>query len=126
MTDIATYRINYRLDDWERIAAERGELCAPIGAVRAVNALCDEVESLRQQVREQQGEPVAEVSAEKGLTYGGRPEQPIGTLFYTAPTIPEGITQTPEMRELLLRPDKFTAEEMRIILLSAAPKGAQP
>ena len=88
MTDIATYRINYRLDDWERIAAERGELCAPIGAVRAVNALCDEVESLRQQVREQQGEPVTEVSAEKGLTYGGRPEQPIGTLFYTAPTIP--------------------------------------
>lgn len=45
--DIACYRINYCLSDWEDISAGMGELCAPIGAVRAVNALCDEVERLR-------------------------------------------------------------------------------
>lgn len=53
--NLEDYRITYNLADWERIATQSGEICAPIGAVRAVNALCDEVESLRKQ----QAAPVA-------------------------------------------------------------------
>ena len=45
--DIHCYRVNYNLPDWEAIARVHGEICAPIGAVRAVNALCDEVERLQ-------------------------------------------------------------------------------
>lgn len=46
-SDIACYRINYEQAAWDRAEAEHGLLCAPVGAVRAVNALCDEVERLR-------------------------------------------------------------------------------
>ena len=54
------YRITYNLADWERIALRNGEICAPIGAIRAINALCDEVERLRQRVAElEQGLEVA-------------------------------------------------------------------
>lgn len=50
--DIECYRVNYRLADWERIALTNGDFCVPIGAVRAVNALCDEVERLRALIRD--------------------------------------------------------------------------
>ena len=45
--DIECYRINYNIDGWKRISEEHGYLCAPFGAILAINALCDEVESLR-------------------------------------------------------------------------------
>jgi hypothetical protein len=46
-SDIACYRVNYEQAAWDRAEAEKGFFCAPIGAVHAVNALCDEVERLR-------------------------------------------------------------------------------
>jgi hypothetical protein len=50
--DLKDYRTNYNVEAWERIAAENGELCAPIGAVRAVNALCYEIERLEEHLAE--------------------------------------------------------------------------
>lgn len=48
MMDIAAYRITYEPEAWTRIAKETGNYCcSPLGAVLAVNALCDEVERLR-------------------------------------------------------------------------------
>ena len=47
MVDIATYRINYDRAAWQRVADEQGHLCAPFGAILAVNALCDEVERMQ-------------------------------------------------------------------------------
>ena len=46
-TDIECYRINYNVDGWREVAHRNGELCVPFAAVLAINALCDEVESLR-------------------------------------------------------------------------------
>ena len=45
--DIECYRINYNVDGWREVAHWKGELCVPFCAVLAINALCDEVESLR-------------------------------------------------------------------------------
>lgn len=48
--DIETYRINYEKEPWLQHAKDAGnELCAPIGAVLAVNALCDYYEELEKQ-----------------------------------------------------------------------------
>ena len=46
-TDIECYRINYAVEGWREVAHRNGELCVPFAAVLAINALCDEVESLR-------------------------------------------------------------------------------
>ena len=46
-TDIECYRINYAVEGWREVAHRKGELCVPFAAVLAINALCDEVESLR-------------------------------------------------------------------------------
>lgn len=45
--DIATYRANYDLAAWERITNGWRLHVAPPGAILAINALCDEVERLR-------------------------------------------------------------------------------
>ena len=50
MTDIETYRINYERNYWIKHAETHGHCSAPLGAVLAVNALCDEIESLREQL----------------------------------------------------------------------------
>ena len=74
--DIATYRINYDLAGWQKIADEQGHLCAPFGAILAVNALCDEVEELRQILRNayevyagSEGIPEPETAAEAYVGY---------------------------------------------------------
>lgn len=38
------YRTTYHAESWENVAKVNGIMCAPIGAVRAVNALCDDIE----------------------------------------------------------------------------------
>ena len=46
--DIATYRANYDRAAWERITQGWRLHVVPSGAVLAINALCDEVERLRE------------------------------------------------------------------------------
>ena len=46
--DIATYRANYDCAAWERITQGWRLHVAPPGAILAINALCDEVEQLRE------------------------------------------------------------------------------
>ena len=111
--------IKYMRDD---MATYRG-----LGAADYINnrgVCCEQLAALKGAIKTQ-GDPVAEVvesiEADRyfkcDVLVGSMPA--VGAKLYTsAPTIPEDIAQTPEMRELLLRPDKFTAEEMRIILLS--------
>ncbi len=48
--DIATYRATYPREFWELVARKRGYSCvAPLGAVLAVNALCDAYEEIEKQ-----------------------------------------------------------------------------
>lgn len=48
--DIATYRATYPREYWERKAKELGFNCSsPLGAVFAVNALCDAYEEIEKQ-----------------------------------------------------------------------------
>ena len=47
---ISCYRTNYQPEYWQSVANKVGNQCAaPVGAVLAVNALCDEVERLHKQ-----------------------------------------------------------------------------
>ena len=47
---ISCYRTNYPPEYWQSVANKVGNQCsAPVGAVLAVNALCDEVERLHKQ-----------------------------------------------------------------------------
>ena len=46
--DISTYRANYDRAAWERITQGWRLHVAPPGAILAINALCDEVERLRE------------------------------------------------------------------------------
>ena len=48
--DIKCYRINYNSKYWANVAAKVGNQCsAPVGAVFAVNALCDAYEDIAKQ-----------------------------------------------------------------------------
>ena len=48
--DIATYRATYPREYWEQKSKEQNSYCvAPVGAVLAVNALCDAYEELEKQ-----------------------------------------------------------------------------
>ena len=48
--DIKCYRINYNSEFWANVAAVVGNQCSsPVGAVFAVNALCDAYEDIAKQ-----------------------------------------------------------------------------
>lgn len=48
--DIKCYRINYNSKYWANVAAKVGNQCSsPVGAVFAVNALCDAYEDIAKQ-----------------------------------------------------------------------------
>jgi len=48
--DIKCYRINYNSKYWANVAAKVGNQCSsPVGAVFAVNALCDAYEEIAKQ-----------------------------------------------------------------------------
>ena len=48
--DIKCYRINYNSEYWANVAAKVGNQCSsPVGAVFAVNALCDAYEDIAKQ-----------------------------------------------------------------------------
>ena len=51
--DIKCYRINYNSKYWANVAAKVGNQCSsPVGAVFAVNALCDAYEDIAKQCDE--------------------------------------------------------------------------
>ena len=51
--DIKCYRINYNSKYWANVAAKVGNQCSsPVGAVFAVNALCDAYEDIAKQREE--------------------------------------------------------------------------
>ena len=51
--DIKCYRINYSSEYWANVAAKVGNQCSsPVGAVFAVNALCDAYEDIAKQLAE--------------------------------------------------------------------------
>ena len=45
--DLHAYRTTYDIEFWRKQSEEVGHCSAPFGAVLAVNALCNEVERLR-------------------------------------------------------------------------------
>ena len=45
------YRVTYDVEFWKKECEAKGHCSSPFGAVLAVNALCDEIERLRGQVR---------------------------------------------------------------------------
>lgn len=44
---IETYRINYQPEAWKEYSKSHGHCCVALGAVYAIEALCQEVEKLK-------------------------------------------------------------------------------
>ena len=64
--DIKCYRINYDRKYWANVAAKVGNQCSsPVGAVFAVNALCDAYEDIAKQ-RDELLASIANVEKVKG------------------------------------------------------------
>ena len=74
--DIKCYRINYNSEFWANVAAVVGNQCSsPVGAVFAVNALCDAYED----IAKQRDELLAAMIHIQQVACSGSPELGIAT-----------------------------------------------